>query len=204
MFILKMYVYSLQALSDPSSRLSTSPPPPAIAVPLLEMGFSLRQIMKALEATGRRILIDTLIEMSCLIQNFFCLLIYQIRHSEYVLYWSVGARAEADAQNITVLAMWMIDHPGTADSEEASDPCSGAAGGGKSTERGYLRSPGDIPNADAAEMEEGFSDRYNTYRMNDMTFTYWVSLITKQLKTSNNFFYYIVIKDPQYFFFITM
>lgn len=40
------------ALSDPSSRLSTSPPPPAIAVPLLEMGFSLRQITKALEATG--------------------------------------------------------------------------------------------------------------------------------------------------------
>lgn len=160
-----MYVYSLQALSDPSSRLSTSPPPPAIAVPLLEMGFSLRQIMKALEATGRQILIATLIDMLCLIQNFF---IYHIRHSEYVLYWCVGARAEADAQNITVLAMWMIDHPGTADSEEASDPCSGAAGGGKSTERGYLRLPGDIPNADAAEMEEGFSDRYNTYRMNDI------------------------------------
>ncbi|KTF84357.1 hypothetical protein cypCar_00021780, partial [Cyprinus carpio] len=107
-------------LSLLSSRLSTSPPPPAIAVPLLEMGFSLRQIMKALEATG--------------------------------------ARGEADAQNITVLAMWMIDHPGTADSDEASDPCSGAAGGGKSTERSYLRSPGDIPNADAAEMEEGFSE----------------------------------------------
>ncbi|XP_016128716.1 probable E3 ubiquitin-protein ligase HERC1 [Sinocyclocheilus grahami] len=111
---------SRTALSDPSSRLSTSPPPPAIAVPLLEMGFSLRQIMKALEATG--------------------------------------ARGEADAQNITVLAMWMIDHPGTADSDEASDPCSGAAGGGKSTERSYLRSPVDIPNADAAEMEEGFSE----------------------------------------------
>lgn len=55
--------------------------------------------------------------------------------------------------------MWMIDHPGTGDSEEASDPCSGAAGGGKSGERSYLRSPGDIPNADAAEMEEGFSER---------------------------------------------
>ncbi|MED6285417.1 putative E3 ubiquitin-protein ligase herc1 [Characodon lateralis] len=40
------------SLSDPSSRLSTSPPPPAIAVPLLEMGFTLRQISKALEATG--------------------------------------------------------------------------------------------------------------------------------------------------------
>ncbi|KAA0723274.1 putative E3 ubiquitin-protein ligase HERC1 [Triplophysa tibetana] len=91
-----------------------------IAVPLLEMGFSLRQILKALEATG--------------------------------------ASSEADAQNITVLAMWMIDHPGTGDSEEASDPCSGAAGGGKSGERSYLRSPEDIPNADSAEMEEGFSE----------------------------------------------
>ncbi|KAK7912664.1 hypothetical protein WMY93_012875 [Mugilogobius chulae] len=40
------------SLSDPTSRLSTSPPPPAIAVPLLEMGFSLRQITKALEATA--------------------------------------------------------------------------------------------------------------------------------------------------------
>ncbi|CAF87526.1 unnamed protein product, partial [Tetraodon nigroviridis] len=68
------------ALSDPSSRLSTSPPPPAIAVPLLEMGFSLRQITKALEATG--------------------------------------ARGEADAQNITVLAMWMIEHPGTEDERD--------------------------------------------------------------------------------------
>ncbi|XP_053490210.1 probable E3 ubiquitin-protein ligase HERC1 isoform X6 [Ictalurus furcatus] len=110
------------ALSDPSSRLSTSPPPPAIAVPLLEMGFSLRQIMKALEATG--------------------------------------ARGEADAQNITVLAMWMIEHPGTEDSEEraVSSDYSGAAGGGKNAERSYLRSPGDIPNADAAEPEEGFSE----------------------------------------------
>lgn len=72
--------------------------------------------------------------------------------------WSVGASSEADAQNITVLAMWMIDHPGTGDSEEASDP-SGAAGGGKSGERSYLRSPEDIPNADSAEMEEGFSER---------------------------------------------
>ncbi|XP_062869323.1 probable E3 ubiquitin-protein ligase HERC1 isoform X2 [Trichomycterus rosablanca] len=109
------------ALSDPSSRLSTSPPPPAIAVPLLEMGFSLRQIMNALAATG--------------------------------------ARGEADAQNITVLAMWMIEHPGTEDSEEsctaASDSCSG---GDKSSERSYLRSPGDIPNVDAQEMEEGFNE----------------------------------------------
>lgn len=99
--------------------------------------------------------------MSCLnseILLFFSC--YLIRYSECVLCWSLGARGEADAQNITVLAMWMIDHPGTADSDEASDPCSGAAGGGKSTERSYLRSPGDIPNADAAEMEEGFSERY--------------------------------------------
>ncbi|TUG88269.1 putative E3 ubiquitin-protein ligase HERC1 [Bagarius yarrelli] len=110
------------ALSDPSSRLSTSPPPPAIAVPLLEMGFSLRQIMKALEATG--------------------------------------TRGEADAQNITVVAMWMIEHPGNEDTEERtlSSDCSGAAGGGKSAERSFLRSPGDIPNADAAELEEGFSE----------------------------------------------
>ncbi|KAJ8417270.1 hypothetical protein AAFF_G00284970 [Aldrovandia affinis] len=115
------------ALSDPSSRLSTSPPPPAIAVPLLEMGFSLRQISKALEATG--------------------------------------ARGEADAQNITVLAMWMIEHPGE-DEEESqtgggADSCPGAmssSGGGKSMDRSCLRSPADIPNADAAEMEEGFSE----------------------------------------------
>ncbi|XP_018619035.1 probable E3 ubiquitin-protein ligase HERC1 isoform X2 [Scleropages formosus] len=116
------------ALSDPSSRLSTSPPPPAIAVPLLEMGFSLRQITKALEATG--------------------------------------ARGEADAQNITVLAMWMIEHPGAEDEEESrsgggAESCPGAtasSGGGKSLERNYPPSPGDIPNADAAEMEEGFSE----------------------------------------------
>lgn len=57
--------------------------------------------------------------------------------------------------------MWMIEHPGTEDSEERnmSSDCSGAAGGGKSAERAYLRSPGDIPNADAAEPEEGFSER---------------------------------------------
>lgn len=57
--------------------------------------------------------------------------------------------------------MWMIEHPGTEDSEERtlSSDCSGAAGGGKSAERSYLRSPGDIPNADATEPEEGFSER---------------------------------------------
>ncbi|KAM7405656.1 hypothetical protein PAMP_000090 [Pampus punctatissimus] len=124
------------SLSDPSSRLSTSPPPPAIAVPLLEMGFSLRQITKALEATG--------------------------------------ARGEADAQNITVLAMWMIEHPGTEDEHDephsrgsgvggdGSDPsCPGAtaSAGGKSLDRSsYLCSPGDIASADASEIEEGFSE----------------------------------------------
>ncbi|XP_056876992.1 probable E3 ubiquitin-protein ligase HERC1 isoform X3 [Takifugu flavidus] len=122
------------SLSDPSSRLSTSPPPPAIAVPLLEMGFSLRQITKALEATG--------------------------------------ARGEADAQNITVLAMWMIEHPGTEDerdeshsrggvTSDGSDPCTGAAAsvGGKSAERSsFLSSSGDITGADTSEMEEGFSE----------------------------------------------
>ncbi|XP_027137274.1 probable E3 ubiquitin-protein ligase HERC1 isoform X2 [Larimichthys crocea] len=130
------------SLSDPSSRLSTSPPPPAIAVPLLEMGFSLRQITKALEATG--------------------------------------ARGEADAQNITVLAMWMIEHPGTedehdephtrgggggggssgvGDGSDSSCPGATASAGGKSLDRSsYLCSPGDIANADTAEMEEGFSE----------------------------------------------
>uniref|UniRef100_A0A3Q2XK51 HECT-type E3 ubiquitin transferase n=1 Tax=Hippocampus comes TaxID=109280 RepID=A0A3Q2XK51_HIPCM len=120
------------ALSDPSSRLSTSPPPPAIAVPLLEMGFSLRQITKALEATG--------------------------------------ARGEADAQNITVLAMWMIEHPGTDDGHDephtrgsgvdvSDTQCPGAtaSAGGKSRDRNsYVSSPGDI--ADVSEMEEGFSE----------------------------------------------
>ncbi|XP_037835872.1 probable E3 ubiquitin-protein ligase HERC1 isoform X2 [Kryptolebias marmoratus] len=124
------------SLSDPSSRLSTSPPPPAIAVPLLEMGFSLRQITKALEATG--------------------------------------ARGEADAQNITVLAMWMIEHPSAEDEHDethgrgsttggdrsdSSCPGATASTGGKSVERSsYLCSPGDISSADAAELEEGFSE----------------------------------------------
>nr|XP_057932867.1 probable E3 ubiquitin-protein ligase HERC1 isoform X5 [Doryrhamphus excisus] len=122
------------SLSDPSSRLSTSPPPPAIAVPLLEMGFSLRQITKALEATG--------------------------------------ARGEADAQNITVLAMWMIEHPGTDDEHEeprgsgvggevSDTACPGATAfvGSKSRDRSsYVCSPGDIVSADASEMEEGFSE----------------------------------------------
>ncbi|XP_030232116.1 probable E3 ubiquitin-protein ligase HERC1 isoform X5 [Gadus morhua] len=112
------------SLSDPSSRLSTSPPPPAI-VPLLEMGFSLKQITKALEATG--------------------------------------ARGEADAQNITVLAMWMIENPGT--EEEDGQRSTGGGGGschgatGKSLDRTpYLCSPGDMSTADPSELEEGFSE----------------------------------------------
>ncbi|XP_055518701.1 probable E3 ubiquitin-protein ligase HERC1 isoform X3 [Leucoraja erinacea] len=115
------------ASSDPSSRLSTSPPPPPIAVPLLEMGFSLRQITKAMEATG--------------------------------------ARGEADAQNITVLAMWMIEHPGTEEDDEPqstvpTDSCFGATASGngdKARDQGFLQSP-EIPAADATEAEEGFSE----------------------------------------------
>lgn len=86
-----------------------------------------------------------------------------------------GARGEADAQNITVLAMWMIEHPGTEDEHdephtrgsgvggEGSDcPGATASAGGKSLDRSpYLCSPGDIASADASEMEEGFSERYS-------------------------------------------
>ncbi|XP_072409417.1 probable E3 ubiquitin-protein ligase HERC1 isoform X1 [Chiloscyllium punctatum] len=119
------------ASSDPSSRLSTSPPPPPIAVPLLEMGFSLRQITKAMEATG--------------------------------------ARGEADAQNITVLAMWMIEHPSTEEDNEpqsaiTTDSCLGATASGsgdKSRDQGYFQSPGEIPSVDATELEEGFSESPN-------------------------------------------
>ena len=86
-----------------------------------------------------------------------------------------GARGEADAQNITVLAMWMIEHPGTeeeheephtrggggcSDGSDSSCPGATASAGGKSLDRSsYLCSPGEIANADAAEMEEGFSER---------------------------------------------
>lgn len=83
-----------------------------------------------------------------------------------------GARGEADAQNITVLAMWMIEHPGTEDERdephgrgEGSDSCSGAAGsaGGKSAERSsFLCSSGDT-GTDTSEMEEGFSEWYLTH-----------------------------------------
>ncbi|XP_066448386.1 probable E3 ubiquitin-protein ligase HERC1 isoform X1 [Eleutherodactylus coqui] len=108
------------ALSDPSSRLSTSPPPPAVVVPLLEMGFSIGQIKKAMEATGAR---------------------------------------EADPQNITVLAMWMIEHP---DDEErysgrTSEQCQGAAitgAGGKSSDV----FTGDITSSDTPELEECFCE----------------------------------------------
>lgn len=78
-----------------------------------------------------------------------------------------GARGEADAQNITVLAMWMIEHPGTEDERDephgrgdGSDSCTGAAAsaGGKSAERSsFLCSSGD-PGTDTSEMEEGFSE----------------------------------------------
>lgn len=83
-----------------------------------------------------------------------------------------GARGEADAQNITVLAMWMIEHPGTDDEHDephtrgggsdSSCPGAMASNGGKSVDRSsYLCSPGDIASADASEMEEGFSERYS-------------------------------------------
>lgn len=78
-----------------------------------------------------------------------------------------GARGEADAQNITVLAMWMIEHPGTEDERDepqgrgdGSDSCTGAAAsaGGKSAERSlFLCSAGDA-GTDTSEMEEGFSE----------------------------------------------
>lgn len=89
-----------------------------------------------------------------------------------------GARGEADAQNITVLAMWMIEHPGTEDEHDephgrgggggSDSSCAGAAAsaGGKSLDRSsYLCSPGDIASADASEMEEGFSERYFQLQM---------------------------------------
>ena len=89
-----------------------------------------------------------------------------------VLVMSPGARGEADAQNITVLAMWMIEHPGT---EEEDEPRSGGGGGnsgvggsgsschgatGKSLDRSpYLCSPGDMSSVDPTELEEGFTER---------------------------------------------
>jgi len=71
-----------------------------------------------------------------------------------------GAGGEADAQNITVLAMWMIEHPGNEDDDESRSVGGGGPGGaaGKSLDRSpYLCSPGD--SADPTEMEEGFSER---------------------------------------------
>lgn len=105
-----------------------------------------------------------------------------------------GARGEADAQNITVLAMWMIEHPGTEDEHDEShsrggggsvggdgsdSSCVGAAAsaGGKSLDRNsYLCSPGDIASADASEMEEGFSERYVQSEMEWSRFL-WEQLI---------------------------
>lgn len=71
--------------------------------------------------------------------------------------------------------MWMIEHPGTEDEHddshtransvrgEGSDSsCPGATAGGKSLDRSsYLCSPGDIASADASELEEGFSERWD-------------------------------------------
>lgn len=89
----------------------------------------------------------------------------KILHGNYLLL--PGARGEADAQNITVLAMWMIEHPGNEDDEEpqsegTADSQHGtivSGTSGKSSDQCYLQSPGDIPSADATEMEEGFSER---------------------------------------------
>ena len=39
-----------------------------------------------------------------------------------------GARGEADAQNITVLAMWMIEHPGTEEDDEGGEGGVGQGG----------------------------------------------------------------------------
>lgn len=89
----------------------------------------------------------------------------------------IGARGEADAQNITVLAMWMIEHPSTeddhdephsrggavrGDGSDSSCPGAAASAGGKSGDRSsYLCSPGDVAGTDTTEMEEGFSERYS-------------------------------------------
>ncbi|MEQ2289785.1 putative E3 ubiquitin-protein ligase herc1 [Ameca splendens] len=94
--------------------------------------------------------------------------------SNWASFCNLGARGEADAQNITVLAMWMIEHPGTederdeqhtrssvlgGDGSDSSCPGATASTGGKSLDRSsYLCSPGDIASADASEMEEGFSE----------------------------------------------
>lgn len=91
---------------------------------------------------------------------------------------AAGARGEADAQNITVLAMWMIEHPCSEDERDEPHGRDGAghsqssgsfcgrggrgSGGGKAAERNsYLASPGDGTNTGASEMEEGFSERYS-------------------------------------------
>lgn len=73
----------------------------------------------------------------------------------------LGAR-EADPQNITVLAMWMIEHP---DDEERysgrpNEQCQGDAvsgAGGKSNDVVFT---GDISSTDNPELEECFCERY--------------------------------------------
>ncbi|XP_032830981.2 putative E3 ubiquitin-protein ligase HERC1 isoform X4 [Petromyzon marinus] len=124
------------ASSDPSSRQSCSPPPPPVAVPLLEMGFPLRHIQRAMEATG--------------------------------------TRGDADTQNVTLLATWMLEHPYMEDEETtsaASLPSPGTAGasGGpglsgvastaatnpKMAERNTTQG---MSSSETAELEEGFSE----------------------------------------------
>lgn len=110
-----------------------------------------------------------------------------------------GARGEADAQNITVLAMWMIEHPGTEDerdeshsrggvTSDGSDPCTGAAAsvGGKSAERSpFLCSSGDITGADTSEMEEGFSEWYLTQCFSKCST--WSEMQSQQIKLDKTF-----------------
>lgn len=61
----------------------------------------------------------------------------------------------------------MIEHPGNEEDEEpqseemvdAQHGGLGPGGGGKSSDQNYLQSPGDMPSADAPELEEGFGER---------------------------------------------
>ncbi|KAG8440199.1 hypothetical protein GDO86_006116 [Hymenochirus boettgeri] len=112
------------ALSDPSSRLSTSPPPPAVVVPLLEMGFPIRRIKKAMETTGAR---------------------------------------EADPQNITMLAMWMIEHPDDDErySGRTNEQCQT---GVKSGEMAYTV---EVSSSDAPEMEECFCESPDSFEQTE-------------------------------------
>ncbi len=65
---------------------------------------------------------------------------------------------------------------------------------GKSTERSYLRSPGDIPNADAAEMEEGFSERYE--------YMAWHTVLLHECKKTMCILIYVTHLSFCYFFLI--